>query len=410
MAAQGSSKMFAVSQERRVQRKKRKKRKRPQGDAIQQVTTSSKTHEGTRERPLKKIKKVTESSSSSSSSRQHASLPSDQTTTPVMQTPNASSKNVLSATKETRQVLSTSPDQNEGKQKSDSASDGSCGAQSDEMPLSEGEQFSEQSDLTPDEQESRPVTQRDLDNIRMSREGDGGAETSPGMEVFSETEEKAVFDSNCGSAPVNGQLNQLLADDEEVDEDVPFDFGSSEQDELDDESELEFSDQSIDGVNGIESFIETIPLSEDQDKWPDPSKNDDWCFICEKTDTPSKIAINKNYKNILNIFENPDGMQRMQMCKVIQAAFMRDFYPFQERGKRRIWTLNSIRKHAEKHGGMSHNARIRDIETKIFTCIQHVTQNMLLVRNKNTGQKWLADNGLKVFLKLVRAYKFVHKT
>jgi hypothetical protein len=154
------------------------------------------------------------------------------------------------------------------------------------------------------------------------------------------------------------------------------------------------------------SFVEPVPLNSNEN-WGPSRKEDDWCFLCEKGDVPINLSMNSNFQTLTAIFKNPTGMQRHQMCRVVQAVYMEKFYPYQI--PQRPWTLRGIRNHAENHGGMDHTARIRDMKSTMFICFQHVKQDMLRMKEKRTGNTWLSAAGMKHLINLANCYMRLDK-
>jgi len=147
-------------------------------------------------------------------------------------------------------------------------------------------------------------------------------------------------------------------------------------------------------------WLKAIPLFP-EDVWGEASPDDSWCFLCRRTNTHSGNAY---YGNLTRLFKNESGKTKYDMCCAVQTEFTRTFYDYLAGDQKKMWTLRSIRAHADEHGGMDDDAKRRELRGVAYRFMQEITRSMAMVQDTRTGETWPTKAGIDMWCKVLASY------
>jgi hypothetical protein len=243
---------------------------------------------------------------------------------------------------------------------------------------------------------------------RETRDQDPDLSAAPGVEIGNvESDEE----EGAGSHPVRGPFDRFISRSVSVAREEEGGGKKSDKKIIN-----RMREETLKVLNGVDwtgaeeadiSHIKKISLN-DGENWGEECPEDDWCFLCSRSDTAAQARNNEYLDDIKSIFENKNKMTRYNMCRIVQRKYNEDFKAFQI--DPREWTLRGIRKHAEEHGGMDVDARNRDLQTTFFQLIQKIQRNGLRSKDTRTGETWIIPQGVNNLVRLTTCYiRLVHE-
>jgi len=147
------------------------------------------------------------------------------------------------------------------------------------------------------------------------------------------------------------------------------------------------------------SLAEPVPVPLFDEKWPEPSPEDEWCFLCCRGDFREKLLINVYYKTLDRLIGYYGTMSTLKLCEIIQRYYRETFRSNQINTP--DWSLRSIRKHVE-HDGVSNEAMLKNVTRVVHKQITTLTDTGLTLYDPTSKKVFCNSRGTGHLTKLTK--------
>lgn len=147
------------------------------------------------------------------------------------------------------------------------------------------------------------------------------------------------------------------------------------------------------------SINEPVPICLFQEKWPDPSPIDDYCFMCNRRDFQERLLTNRFYKALEKLISYYGTMSTFKLCEIIQRYYRQTFQEHQP--GQLDWSINSIRKHIE-HDGVSNEQMLKNVTRVVHKQITTLTDTGLALYDPDSRRIFANSRGTGHLTKLTK--------